>query len=101
MTAIKYTIDIQVAGGPRLNFNDAVDVDAYDRIEVVVPGADANAQTVVDVQPGADAGSVKLLMVKARPASDAVTFANGAVNVGLKNAVLLSGGAVGILAAVP
>jgi hypothetical protein len=101
MTAIKYTVDIQVAGGPRLNFNDAVEVEAYDSIEVLIPGANASATTVVDIQPGAQADSVKLLLVKAKPASDQVTFANGAASIGLKNAVLLSGGAVGILAAIP
>ncbi|MEA2464050.1 MAG: hypothetical protein QOJ98_1797, partial [Acidobacteriota bacterium] len=101
MTAIKYTVDIQVAGGPRLNFSDTLTVDAYDRIDVVVPGADADAETVVDVQPGAQPGAVKLLLVKAKPASDSITFANGSADVGLQNTVLLSGGAVGILADVP
>jgi hypothetical protein len=101
MTAIKYTVDIQVAGGPKINFNDTVEVDAYDRIDVVLPGADPAAETVVEVQPGAQAGSVKLLLVRANPASDSVTFANGAGDVGLKSPMLLSGGAVGILAAIP
>jgi hypothetical protein len=101
MTAIKYTVDIQIAGGPRLNFSDSVDVDAYDRIEVLIPGADAAAETVVEVQPGAQAGSVKLLLVKAKPASEKLTFANGASNIGLQNAVLLGGGALDILAALP
>ncbi len=101
MTAIKYSVDIQVAGGPRLNFSDTLDVEAYGRIEVVIPGADADAETVVDVQPGAEPGAVKLLLVKARPASDSITFDNGGADVGLKNPVLLTGGAVGLLADVP
>jgi hypothetical protein len=101
MTAIKYSVDIQVAGGPRLNFNDTLDVEAYGRIDVVVPGADPAAETVVDVQPGADPGAVKLLVVLAKPASNDITFANGSADVGLKSPVLLTGGAVGILAEAP
>lgn len=99
MTAIKYSVDVQVAGGPRLTYNDALEVDAYDRLDIVIP--EGNAATAVDVQPGG-AGDVQLLAIRAGVADNKVQFQNGAgIWVGLKSPVLLTGETVGILAAVP
>lgn len=98
MTTIKYAVDVQVTGGPRLNFNDKIEVDAYDRLDVVVPKG--GAEKTVEVQPGA-AGAVRLLVIRSSDASADVSFKNGAGFVGLENPVLLAGGAVGMLDAAP
>jgi hypothetical protein len=96
MAAIKYSVDIQITGGPRLNFSNTLDVDAYDRIDAVIPTG--GAATDVQVAP---AGAVlQLLLIKSSDPSDDVTFDNGGADVGLKSPMLLSGGAIGILASV-
>ena len=96
MTAIKYSVDLQITGGPRLNVSNTLDVDAYDRIDAVIPTG--GAATDVEVQPGA---GVQLLLIKSSDPSDDVTFDNNGADIGLKSPILLSGGAVGLLAAAP
>jgi hypothetical protein len=98
MTAIKYSVDVLIAGGPRLTYNDTIEVDAYDRLDVVIPIGDV--ETIVDVRPGG-ADTIQFLAIRSSVADDQVRFENGAALVGLKNPVLLTGGAVGLLAAVP
>ena len=97
MTTIKSSIDVQVIGGPRVNFNDVLEVDTYDVFTVLV--AKGGADRVVNVVPAGV--TVKLLLIRSSAADDLVTFDNGAGTVTLKNAVLLAGGAVGLLAAAP
>jgi hypothetical protein len=99
MTAINLKVDLQVSGGPKLIFNDQVEVDAYDSIEVTL--AKDETKTVA-VQPG-NADKVKLLFIKSTPASDKVHFENKDSNdlVTLLNPVLLMGDAVAVLANPP
>ncbi|HYC90884.1 MAG TPA: hypothetical protein VEO54_16825 [Thermoanaerobaculia bacterium] len=96
MTAIKYSVNVQISGGPTLAYNDELQVDAYDRLDVVIPKE--NAGTSVEVHPG-QAGDVKLLAIRSSTADEKVAFENGAgVWVGLKNPLLLTGAGVGVLA---
>lgn len=97
MTTIKSSVDVQVVGGPRVNFNDALEVDTYDVFTVVV--AKGGADQVVHLVPAGV--TVKLLLIRSSAPDDLVTFDNGAGTVKLKNAVLLAGGAVDLLAAAP
>ena len=46
---INWTLNVQVVGGPKVSASATVVVDAYDKIEAVVP---AGGSTTVDVQPG-------------------------------------------------
>jgi hypothetical protein len=63
---INWALNVQVADGPRVVAADAVDVDAYDNIEVVVPKNQNNTDgtATVDVQPG-DQSNVMFLLIKA------------------------------------
>lgn len=99
MATIKYTVDLQVSGGPKLNFTDNVTVDAYDSIDITL--AKDETKTVA-VQPG-NADKVKLLFIKSSVASAAVHFENKDDKdlVTLLNPVLLVGDAVAILANPP
>lgn len=49
---INWTLNVQVVGGPKVSASDAIEVDAYDKIEAVIPASDS---ATVDVQPGAGA----------------------------------------------
>jgi hypothetical protein len=59
---ISWTLNVQIPGGPKLASSQVVEVDAYDKIEVVV--AHDGTDHVVDVQPGA-ADHVKFLSISA------------------------------------
>ena len=62
---IKYLFSIVVAGGPRVNHAAQLEVEAYDLLEVEVPGkANSSPGTAtVDVQPSSS--GVKLLVITA------------------------------------
>jgi hypothetical protein len=95
MTAIKVSVDVQIASGPRLTFNHELSVDAYDRLDVVVPKDDV--ETTVEVHPG-DLSGVQLLVIRSSTPDAKVKFENGAGNwVGLGNPLLLTGEGVGVL----
>lgn len=99
MTAIKFTVDIQVTAGPQVKFNDKVEVDAYDSIDVNLNGGETKT---VSVQPS-NADKVKLLFIRSSVASDKVSFENKDAQdqVTLANPVLLIGDAVALLANAP
>ena len=63
-TNISWKLNLEIQAGPNITVANAVQADAYDRIEVKVPDSTAApAATTVDVQPGA-AGKVKLLLIR-------------------------------------
>ena len=63
-TNISWKLNLEIQSGPSIIVTNAVQADAYDRIEVTVPDSTpAPTATTVDVQPGA-AGKVKLLLIR-------------------------------------
>jgi len=102
---INWTLDVQVVGGPKVSTSTGVVVDAYDKIEVVIPGGTASSPGTADVQvqPGG-AGQVEFLLVAADKYSDKLTYSitGGASDVKLDAQQMLAGeGAVGLLGAAP
>ena len=103
--AINWTIDVQVVGGPSSSAAGTTNVDAYDKIGVVVPGGDSGSPETasVDVQPGG-AGKVKLLLLTSDLYGEDLTYDvdAGVSNVKLDSPQLLIGeGANGLLNAPP
>lgn len=103
--AISWTLQVQVEGGPNLSAASSTDVDAYDRIDIVIPGGDSGTPgtATVDVQPGT-AAQVKFLLISSDKYGEELTYsiASGASNVKLDSQQLLTGaGAVGLLGADP
>jgi hypothetical protein len=96
---ITWSLNLQVAGGPKITGTDTLEVDAYDTIEVTVPkktGTDGTA--IVEVQPLA-ADKVKLLIIQSSVYKD-MTYAvdGGATGVKLDAQQLFIGaGAIGLL----
>jgi len=90
---INWTLNVQVVGGPKVSAYDVIEVDAYDKIEAVIP---ASGSATVNVQPGAGA---KFLLITASGYEN-LTYevdASG-VNVTLDGAhVLIGSGAVRLL----
>jgi hypothetical protein len=63
-TNISWKLSLEIQSGPNIVVANAMQVDAYDRIEVKIPDSTAApVATNVDVQPGA-AGKVKLLLIR-------------------------------------
>jgi hypothetical protein len=99
---IHWALNVQVDGGPRLSAADAVEVDAYDNIEVTVPkhanGQDGTA--IVDVQPGAAADVMFLLIqtdiYQGSPLSYKVENSNKSVKLDAQQ-TLVGAGATGLL----
>lgn len=104
--AINCKLDVQIDGGPSASATNILNVDAYDKIVLVVPGA-APGTASAAVQPGA--AKVKFLLISADRYSDKVTYnvtptsgASGAKGVKLDSQQMLVGeGAVGLLGAAP
>jgi hypothetical protein len=74
-TNISWKLNVEIQSGPSIIVTNAVQADAYDRIEVKVPNSTASppTKTTVDVQPGA-AGKVKLLLIRATRYGDNLTY---------------------------
>jgi hypothetical protein len=49
---INWTLNVQAVGGPKISASDVIEVDAYDKIEAVIP---ASGSATVNIQPGAGA----------------------------------------------
>jgi hypothetical protein len=63
-TNISWKLNVEIQSGANIIVANAMQVDAYDRIEVKIPDSTpAPTATTVDVQPGA-AGKVKLLLIR-------------------------------------
>lgn len=61
---ISWKLNVQIQSGPSLAIGNALQVDAFDRIEVTVPDTTATpGTTTVNVQPGA-VGKVKFLLIR-------------------------------------
>ncbi|MDJ0675857.1 MAG: hypothetical protein QNJ36_10825 [Calothrix sp. MO_167.B42] len=68
MATINLTLNLQVAGGPKVLISKPKSVEAYDKIEVVVkPGATSKS---VEIQPGATT-QVNFLLIKSSVYSQA------------------------------
>ncbi len=97
---ISWVLNVQVAGGPRASASQAMDVDAYDVITVVIPGGDnATPGTAsIEVQPGG-AGQVRLLLITSTLYDPALTYSvDGGAQIKLDGLHFLIGsGAVALL----
>lgn len=73
-TNISWKLNLEIQSGPNIIVTNAVQADAYDRIEVKVPDSTAApTATTVDVQPGA-AGKVKLLLIRSSRYGDNLKY---------------------------
>ena len=93
--SISWTLNVQVVGGPKISAYDTLTVDAYDKIEAVIP---ANGAATINVQPD---GSAQFLLLTASSYEN-LTYAVDAspTAITLDGAhVLIGAGAVGLLGA--
>lgn len=102
---ISWNVTVTVAGGPKLQLARALEVDAYDKLTVSVPGnaANSNKKVTVDVQPSGEQ-KVTLLCVVSSLYGDKLTYNvdGGAEQVALDQPQILAGvGQVGLLGAPP
>lgn len=102
---INWATDVQIVGGPRIVVSQTVNVDAYDKIDVVV--ADGDDDKDIQVQPGG-AGQVQFILIKSNKYDAALTYsvnapeANPVERIKLDALqVLIGEGAVGLLGASP
>jgi hypothetical protein len=73
-TNISWKLNVEIQSGPNIIVANAMQVDAYDRIEVKIPDSTAApAATTVDVQPGA-VGKVKLLLIRSTRYGDNLKY---------------------------
>lgn len=61
MEKINWTLNVAVAGGPKISSADTLEVEAYDKVGVYIP---AGSKVETEVQPG-DKGEVKFLLISA------------------------------------
>ncbi|MBE9534876.1 MAG: hypothetical protein IMF03_07730 [Proteobacteria bacterium] len=107
---INWTTNVQVLQGPKISAIQTVPVEAYDKIEVVIPGGEEGSpeEATVEVQPG-DLGDIKLLLISSDQYSSKLTYTvkdsggtEGATDVELDSLQVLVGkGAVGLLGVTP
>jgi len=73
-TNISWKLNLEIQAGPNITVTNAVQADAYDRIEVKIPDSTAApTATTVDVQPGA-VGKVKLLLIRSTKYGDNLKY---------------------------
>lgn len=92
---INWTLNVQVAGGPKVSVSDTMEVDAYDKIEAVIP---ASGSATVNVQP---ANGAHFFLITAS-SYDGLTYEvdGSGTSVTLDGVhVLIGAGAVGLLGA--
>jgi hypothetical protein len=98
---LNWSFSIEAVQGPRLSGSDALEVDAYDKLSVVL---EAGTNIDVQIQPGNADGRVQLLVIRASAYDTALTFSAdaGATQFVLDGPVVLVGtGPVRLLAAAP
>jgi hypothetical protein len=98
---IQLTLQVQVSGGPQQFVSQALAVDAYDKLQVLIAAANGGpAVRAVEVQPGG-AGQVRLLMVTASSYDPPLSYkVDGGAAIDLDGPLLLVGaGAVGAFSA--
>lgn len=102
MHKLQWSLNLQIAGGPRLVAARSIDVDAYDSFNLNVESAGADVE--VELQPGG-AGQVKVLIITSDHYGSEVTYkVNSSANdpVVLNQPLILTGeGAVGLLDPTP
>ena len=94
MAAIKFAVDVQISGGPKVNFNEMFNASGYDRLDVLLPGD--NTAVPVAIQPG-DAEDIRLLIIRSSTPSADVTFDNGGTAVALTSPLVLTGPSITFL----
>ena len=100
--SIGWSLDVQVVGGPKLSLSEAIVVDAYDKLGLVVPAASGTPPTAgkvtVEVQPGT-ADKVQFLLLTSSIYDPKLTYKVGTgADIKLDAPILLVGaGAVGLL----
>lgn len=62
--SITYSIDVSVAGGPRISQSRTVALEAYDKLKLVIPTGTSGSGLEVNIQPGGQ-GLAKLLVISA------------------------------------
>lgn len=62
--SITYSIEVRVAGGPRIFESRTVELEAYDKVNLVVPASTAAPGLEANIQPGGR-GLAKLLVISA------------------------------------
>ncbi|MEY2521157.1 MAG: hypothetical protein QOF24_2916 [Verrucomicrobiota bacterium] len=75
MAQIVLSANIVVTNGPKLAFNQTLEVDAYDKIDVIVPAPPDAAATdkKIELQPGG-AGQVQFIAIVSDWFSDKLTY---------------------------
>jgi len=93
-TNISWKLNLEIQSGPNIMVTNAVQADAYDRIEVKIPDSTATpTATTVDVQPGA-VGKVKLLLIRSSKYGNNLKYkvhADTAAERALNDALFLAG----------
>jgi hypothetical protein len=97
---INWTLNVQVVGGPKISASQTLIVDAYDKIDVVIPGGDSTTPgtATVEVQPGGS-GQVQFLLITSSLYDANLTYSvDGGSAIQLDAPQLLMGnGAIGLL----
>ena len=104
---IKWNLNVEVLGGPKISASQTEIVDAYDKIEVEVPATSDGStpgEVTIEVQPG-DLEDVKFMLIRSDQYSSKLTYTvknsggtDGATDVELDSLQLLVGkGAVSLL----
>ena len=74
MATINTTLNVQVVSGPRISISTEQQVEAYDKIDVVIAAGGSGATPqVFELQPGA-AEQVSLLLIKSSLYSENITY---------------------------
>ena len=98
---IDWSLNVVVAGGPKLSVSRSLEVEAYDKIDVAIPkkGDPGANSTKVSVQPSGE-GKVQFLLIISSLYDDKLTYkVDGGTEVMLDAPQLLTGdGLVGRLA---
>jgi len=97
---INWTLNVQVVGGPKISASKTMTVDAYDKIEVIIPGGDdaTPGAATVEVQPGGS-DQVQFMLITSSVYDAKLTYSvDGGSSIKLDAPHLLMGsGAVGLL----
>jgi hypothetical protein len=99
--AIQWSINVQVAQGPKVVLAGDMKVDAYDKIEVLIP--DGSSDIDVDIQPGG-ANKVQFMLISSDHYGTALTYQVNATGdiIALDKAQMFTGdGNVSLLGAPP
>jgi hypothetical protein len=103
---LSWSLNVEVAGGPKIQTSRSLQVTGYDKVEVVVPGQNSPASPgpSVEIQPADDAARVRFISITSDRYGENLTYTvtGGAENVVLDSAQSFAGaGAIGLLGAAP